>query len=464
MNFYKLYNLLNEYGQSLIQTLIEKFKLEEPALTPNIIKDYIDRFERIKNNLPEKDITKYSWKDLEIAVDSYQPKQRIKAGTIDPTVTDANLLYNQDGIRIYLGLDKKSCIKYGNGYSFCISSRGHNNMYSHYRVKKRGTPYFIFNDKLPKENPDHVLVLFVYDPPDRSSVWDTYMTRNKSSRYTITNALNKGEEPYDAINYVISYYPWLKPIKNFVDDENKGTVDIDPLEMLENLLSNELSEMKDYGFYLSVDASGHIQNILKELFTNSSPQEYKDFLDNKSDVAFVSVFSTGYGWYDDAEDDFMLFYKSADDILKELKERSTKYVGEDFEIEGSYEKVKEDIINSLKFKFSNPADALKRLDNFVVGEDGVFGVFGKSSYRDSYFVKISSPREFVANIVDENKDELNKFNEYKLKYNKVISWIKSQSKEKLKEIVDTYNSERTREPGFAKITAVIDLIISFMNK
>jgi hypothetical protein len=234
--------------------------------------------------------------------------------------------------------------------------------------------------------------------------------------------------------------------------------------MLENLLSHELSEMKDYGFYLSVNASGYIENILKELFTNSSPQEYKDFLDNKSDVAFVSVFSSGYGWYDDAEDDFMLFYKSADDILKELKERSTKYVGEDFEIEGSYEKVKEDIINALKFKFSNPADALKRLDNFVVGEDGVFGVYGKSSYRDSYSVKISSPREFVANIVDKNKDELNKLNEYKLKYNKVNNWIQTQSKEKLKQIVDAYNSEKAREPGFAKITAVIDLIISFMNK
>jgi hypothetical protein len=462
MNFYKLYNLINEYGQSLIQTLIEKFQKEEPALTPTIIKGYIDRFDRIKNNLQEKDITKYTWKDLEIAVDSYQPKQRIKAGTIDPTVTDANLLYNQDGIRIYLGLDKKSCIKYGNGYSFCISARGDNNMYSHYRVKKRGTPYFIFNDNLPKtkENPNHVLVLFVYDiPPDSS-----YMTRNERARYTITNALNKGEKHYNSINYVVSDYPWTKPITNFVDDENKGTVEIDPLEMLENLLSHELSEMKDYGFYLSVNASGYIENILKELFTNSSPQEYKDFLDNKSDVAFVSVFSSGYGWYDDAEDDFMLFYKSADDILKELKERSTKYVGEDFEIEGSYEKVKEDIINALKFKFSNPADALKRLDNFVVGEDGVFGVYGKSSYRDSYSVKISSPREFVANIVDKNKDELNKLNEYKLKYNKVNNWIQTQSKEKLKQIVDAYNSEKAREPGFAKITAVIDLIISFMNK
>ena len=163
MNFYQLYNLINEYGQSLIETLTQKFQQEEPGLTPTIIRNYIDRFERIKNNLPEKDITKYSWKDLENAVDGYQPKQRIKAGTLDPTVTDANLLYNQNNVRIYLGKDKKSCIRYGNGYSFCISARGKDNMYGHYRITKKGTPYFIFNDNLPKEDPEHVLVLFVYD-------------------------------------------------------------------------------------------------------------------------------------------------------------------------------------------------------------------------------------------------------------------------------------------------------------
>ena len=62
MNFYKLYNLINEYGQSLIQTLVEKFQKEVPTLTPTIIRNYIDRFDRIKNNLTEKDITKYNWK------------------------------------------------------------------------------------------------------------------------------------------------------------------------------------------------------------------------------------------------------------------------------------------------------------------------------------------------------------------------------------------------------------------
>ena len=33
-SFYRLYNLLNEYGESLIQTLTKKFIEEVPTLTP----------------------------------------------------------------------------------------------------------------------------------------------------------------------------------------------------------------------------------------------------------------------------------------------------------------------------------------------------------------------------------------------------------------------------------------------
>lgn len=233
MNFYELYHIINEYGENLITTLTEKFKKENPTLTPTIIRNYIDRFERIKNNLSEKDITKYSWKELENTVDSNQPKQRIKAGKLDPTVTDANLLYNKDNIRIYLGKDKKSCIKYGNGYTFCISARGEDNMYSHYRIENKGTPYFIFNDNLPKEDNRHLMVLFVY----------LHGTQQYAKRYSLTLASNRPEDEkeYDKLNKIIKLYPWIKPITNFVDDENKGTVDVDALEALEYYLQESFN-------------------------------------------------------------------------------------------------------------------------------------------------------------------------------------------------------------------------------
>jgi hypothetical protein len=304
MNFYQLYNLINEYGQNLIQTLTQKFQKEVPTLTPTIIKSYIDRFDRIKNNLTEKDITKYTWKDLENTVDGYQPKQRIKAGKLDPTVSDANLLYNQDGTRIYLGKDKKSCIKYGNGYSFCISARGPGNMYGQYRIHQKGTPYFIFNDKLPTTDNRHLMVLFVYK--------DTYGTGEK--RYSLTLASNRPEDEtgYNKLKDIIAKYPWTDPMEYFVSDDvasdsgyiirGKGTVDVEPFEMIEHYLT-EIFHDKNYkletDFYDKSSKTNmqnawdgvHIVNILnhKDSVSKNLKKLQDSFDDNKNKTISLSI-------------------------------------------------------------------------------------------------------------------------------------------------------------------------------
>jgi len=73
--------ILREYNEKLLNQIIKKFQEEAPGLDTNIIRIYINRFVQIKNspNVTEKDITKYTWKQLETVVDSNQPK-RIKAG------------------------------------------------------------------------------------------------------------------------------------------------------------------------------------------------------------------------------------------------------------------------------------------------------------------------------------------------------------------------------------------------
>ena len=65
MNFYSLYNILNEYGQALLNSLIEKFQKEEKGLNISTIEFYIKEFDKIKNKISNKDITTYSWKELE---------------------------------------------------------------------------------------------------------------------------------------------------------------------------------------------------------------------------------------------------------------------------------------------------------------------------------------------------------------------------------------------------------------
>ncbi len=198
--------ILFEYSERLVGSLVDRYVESNPEISPEIVRFYIKRFKEIKDspNVTEKDITKYSWKELEKEVDANQ-KRKIRAGKIDTTVTDSNLIYNENGLRLYKSNSLESCIKYGHGYRFCISARGLKNQYHEYRVHKGGTIYFLFNDNLSKkmnddgsfEDPQHVLVIMVY-----------------KNYYTVTDARNKiEEEKYYNLDELVKNYPWVNEVK-----------------------------------------------------------------------------------------------------------------------------------------------------------------------------------------------------------------------------------------------------------
>ena len=212
--------LLKEYSEGVMRRLIDKFKSEQNNLSDAVIISYINDFKKISQKLENRDIMTYSWKDLENAVDSNR-STRIKAGKIDVTAEDANLLYSSDGVRIYHGKDKAACIKYSNGYSFCIGARGDNNLYSSYRhyeddgLEKVGTPYFVFNDNLDKEDPNHILVIFEFSYKRKG---ESEFTPN---HYTVTNADNNGDKRFFNFSIIVAEYPWISPLKDLMI-ANKG--------------------------------------------------------------------------------------------------------------------------------------------------------------------------------------------------------------------------------------------------
>jgi hypothetical protein len=237
-------NFLTEYSQGTINKLTTKFKQENPSLSDNEIKTYINRFDSIKGNLPidKRDITKYSWNELEQVIISNQSK-RIKAGKInDGEPKDANLVYNKDNLRIYVGKTKQACIKYGNGYSFCISARGEDNMYGEYRFMQQGTPYFIFDDSKSSErdedgkfkDPNHLLVIFYHEENDEGP-----------DQYSVTDANNIDTDYFNNWDEVIQYFPGqpkLKNLKNIIK-----SIELDQKEKLEYLLelraNNEIHDL-----------------------------------------------------------------------------------------------------------------------------------------------------------------------------------------------------------------------------
>ena len=182
-------NSIFEYSQGAINNLIKKYKKEEPNLSDDNIKAYIERFDQIKQNFDKdkRDIFQYSWDDLESTVDEYKSnrdKQKSYGKLKDSKNKDE--VYEENGIRIFKGDSKDKCIRFGTGYSFCISARGNRNMYNMYRKKYGGgTPYFILNENLSKDNRYHMLVVYVFA--------GTY-------EYLLTYADNRGERSFYSFN------------------------------------------------------------------------------------------------------------------------------------------------------------------------------------------------------------------------------------------------------------------------
>jgi len=186
------------FSQKLVNNLIDKFKEQTPNLDDKTASFYIDRFQQIKDSpkIQNKDITTYSWKELQEVVDYNQPDDIKIEG-------DEELIYNQNNLKIYRTNSKQACVKYGTGYNFCISSRGNNNEYYYYRYNQRpNTIYFVIDEgRTKKQNDDKTFV----DPKHLIVIMVTEKYVNFKGRtlvslsYQVTNANNDGETKYDSI-------------------------------------------------------------------------------------------------------------------------------------------------------------------------------------------------------------------------------------------------------------------------
>ena len=253
--------LIREYSAGIINRLIQKFKQEDPELTDDEIKKVIKRFDQVKDNVEQRDILKYTWDDLVDTAISHEPK-RIKAGKInDGTVDNADLVYNQNGIRVYKAGDKKSCIKYGHGYSFCISARGSRNAYAQYRVGAEeisdpSLTYFVFDDNRPSgkdENGEyldntHLLVVMVGE--------DNY-------GYLITEADNSVSDWYETFIEAVGMYPQLGRLENVLKYEPPSENDVDT--NIYNIEQEKEEALENYLYYHTPTGrfSGYLDNKAK---------------------------------------------------------------------------------------------------------------------------------------------------------------------------------------------------------
>jgi hypothetical protein len=380
--------ILREYNEKFLNQIIQKFKGETPDLEEEIIRVYINRFVQIKDspNVKEKDITKYTWKELETTVDSNQPK-RVKTGKMNDGEPggDSNLIYNENGLRIYLGKTKNACIKYGNGYSFCISSRGEGNLYFDYRYRQKGTPYFIFNDTKPSGqnskgefiNPFHLLVLFVYEHTyDKGTFW-----------YTITTADNSGETEYDYFDEIEKDYPKLRGLEELfksveMDPKEKGEYELGKKyqKLLEdindglhkNITHTYIDEDSYFGnFHFSniKDANKDIDDLIRrkmgiykftaELKNPSDKVHYNDYLTNITTMTYkIGEDETPKDYYPKFINMMKMFGEdniepvTSKRIIKDFDLKYNKIEGESYEIYTKYLNNIKELVNQYRNELS----------------------------------------------------------------------------------------------------------------
>jgi hypothetical protein len=174
---------------------------------------------RLLQNELYLDPRNWKWQPFEQMMDSLFPTEAKVSGEINNVTTDADKIYDKDGIEIYKGDDKHKCISYNpklssgrQKYSWCVTQAGSGNMYDRYRLE-RGTPtfYFIF-DRNRSSAPDH-------NP--FQDVWHAFVIRidEDSETYHITHANNPPDatvKGWDSISKVIPADIWNK-IKNLKD-------------------------------------------------------------------------------------------------------------------------------------------------------------------------------------------------------------------------------------------------------
>lgn len=282
-------DLLLEFSEKVINQLIDKFT-KDKGPNPTIIRAYIQRFKEIQSKVDQPDPFRYSWKEFERVVDANRTS-RVKTGKFNPQADDANKIYDKDGVRVFRGESQKACIKYGQGYSWCISARSDDNMYSYYR-QGSNFPYFVFNDNITSDkdedgkfiDPAHALVIFV----DKSPGDDEFS-------FQVTDAENDGDQEIGSIRNLQTWYPWINSdiVKLLVPVPSSNK------EKLESEIKEKYSRSL-FAFHRNVN--DRYKDIHKEVIGSISSaydkvKDYEKFLDLVKEGKFIMCKGTGKQYF-----------------------------------------------------------------------------------------------------------------------------------------------------------------------
>lgn len=225
--------LLREFSENAIKKIIGKFSND--ASEEEIRRELKD-FEKYKNGIQLKDPFQYkTWLDFTQAIHGAKGKSEFKNRNlkdkskpktfVNKSEESSEAIVDDENVTIFKGDEEHKCVKYGAGYSFCISRPGGGNMFGNYRLQKASTFYFIYFKNVPKSDPKHIMVL---DKTEYGWEW--------------TFADNNTQEIEGEFNEVVQNFPVLGEYESIFENN--------PLTDKEKY---ELKEVREFGKFQSLE-------------------------------------------------------------------------------------------------------------------------------------------------------------------------------------------------------------------
>jgi hypothetical protein len=251
---------------------------------PDLIKDIkAYRLEQIRSLIAE-----YTDDELEVGGDAFSGKdtastpEKVEASRALWEGED-NLIFNQDGLRVYNIKDQKMAVKYGyfvekinkeqgrGNYPWCVTWRpdqGRTNMWGNYRSQGRSFYFVIDENKDPKG--------------DRYYLGALQRDTSVSSGFRITSVLNDGDNTM-TWDEVVRIYPQLKDNKELIAVKNYSQDELEEKNAVGQITEREGSQFE----FKRVDRQ------LKKAYINNlgslkKPESWQS-MDEKLRALYVSV-------------------------------------------------------------------------------------------------------------------------------------------------------------------------------
>ena len=229
------------YPKLITKKLTEKFKTENPNLTPDQILFYISSYMDILNDIPvdTKRVDEMSFAEFEHLIDSLGSKKTEETSS-KADLSNIDLKYDENNLKIFAPKTKDQCIQLKNGRGWCTSREGGGNMYYNYRLNHERTLYYVIDEDKDFNDLNFAVVILV-DPYGRTAIAD----KSNSQRFAGTTNMPWSEiaakvPKLKNLQHLFVPEPLTKEEKDLIRKVERANVGDNPMETFDSLQEVEM--------------------------------------------------------------------------------------------------------------------------------------------------------------------------------------------------------------------------------